>query len=248
MTAVVTATRYGPMLVPPNDTYVAQALIRLGEYSPREFDTWRPYLTPDAVVIDGGANLGAHSMAFARACPAGRVIAVEPQRMLAYMLAGSAALNGLGHIDVRNLGLGDTPVTHWMPNLDYGAPNNFGSLRLEHQIPPRPDDVLIQVETIDSWCMHRLDFLKLDVEGCELAALRGAQATIERCRPVIAVEANLDLPGLFAWMRAHQYDVWFHHPPYGSLWPGEESANLLALPVECRLPAPEGDVEQSQAQ
>jgi hypothetical protein len=42
--------------------------------------------------------------------------------------------------------------------------------------------------TIDSLGLDRLDFLKMDVEGGHVAALRGAQETISRCHPLIWIE------------------------------------------------------------
>lgn len=44
--------------------------------------------------------------------------------------------------------------------------------------------------TIDSLGIADLDFLKLDVEGFELPALKGATETIGRCRPVVMIEEN----------------------------------------------------------
>ena len=38
--------------------------------------------------------------------------------------------------------------------------------------------------------VNRIDLLKIDVEGFELEVLRGAQRTIERCKPVIYCEVN----------------------------------------------------------
>jgi hypothetical protein len=38
--------------------------------------------------------------------------------------------------------------------------------------------------------LHRVDFLKIDVEGFELEVLRGAKRTIERCKPLIYCEVN----------------------------------------------------------
>lgn len=48
----------------------------------------------------------------------------------------------------------------------------------------------VTVVPLDDYGLHNLDFLKLDVEGSELAALRGATETIQRCRPVVMIEVK----------------------------------------------------------
>jgi FkbM family methyltransferase len=50
------------------------------------------------------------------------------------------------------------------------------------------DGATIAVTTVDGLGLEDLDFLQLDVEGYEMAALEGALETIERCRPVIQLE------------------------------------------------------------
>ena len=51
MTAILTRARHGLYLVPPYDSYLSKALIRMGEYAPEEFNTWRPYLPVEGVVV-----------------------------------------------------------------------------------------------------------------------------------------------------------------------------------------------------
>ncbi len=46
----------------------------------------------------------------------------------------------------------------------------------------------IPMHTLDSFCLRDVDFIKIDTEGYELNAIRGAKETIERCRPVMVVE------------------------------------------------------------
>jgi FkbM family methyltransferase len=46
----------------------------------------------------------------------------------------------------------------------------------------------IPLRTLDSFALDRVDLLKIDCEGTEGDVLRGAVATLTRCRPVVAVE------------------------------------------------------------
>jgi len=51
----------------------------------------------------------------------------------------------------------------------------------------------VPMATIDEFELPVCDLIYLDVEGYELFALRGARATLARCRPVVAVEINKHL-------------------------------------------------------
>jgi FkbM family methyltransferase len=241
VTAVVVRTAYGPMLVPPNDAYVGQSLIRMGVFSPIEFEAWRPYLPWGGVVVDAGANIGAHTMAFSAAVgPEGRVVAVEPQRQLTHMLCGSLALNGTPNVIVKNIALGRERGVVRIPLLDYAGPNNFGGL----EVGQFSEGEAIGVAPLDEWNMERLDFLKIDVEGYELNVLHGAKETIARCQPVLSVEADREpnVPATLAWLRLNGYRAWWHRPLLGPLFPRVVSVNLLALPRSREdLPVPEGD-------
>ncbi len=46
----------------------------------------------------------------------------------------------------------------------------------------------IPMTTLDALDLQDVDLLKIDVEGYELFVLRGAEATLARCRPVVVVE------------------------------------------------------------
>lgn len=248
MSAILARSVFGPMLVPPYDEYLAKAIIRNGEYCPAEFETWRRYLPLGASVVDIGANFGAHTIAFAdQVGPRGRVLAVEPQWQLYAMLCGTAALNHAVNVRAKWCACGASEGTVRIPELDYLAPNNFGGLELgesEVRVGAARGETVAR-ETVDSWRLSRVDFIKIDVEGMELDVLRGAYATIEACRPVLAVEADREdkVIGLYTWLRMNRYRLWWHRPKLGALWGNVVSQNLLCLPVEKDLPEPTGDVE-----
>lgn len=55
---------------------------------------------------------------------------------------------------------------------------------------------------------HTVGFLKIDVEGMEMDALRGLEATIRTQRPVIFIEVDdRNIVGFNTWMSEHRYDV-----------------------------------------
>lgn len=244
MSAVVASTRWGPMLVPPYDAYVGQALIRLGAYCPAELIAWEPYIPPDGVVVDAGANLGAHTLPLAlRVAAGGFVIAVEPQTQLYRMICGTLALNPLPNVHVKHAALGRERSLVRIPRIDYTAPGNFGGLELSRSIDGVDGDD-VQCLPLDAFNLERLDFIKIDVEGWELDVLHGGAQTISRCRPVMSVEADREqnVPATLGWLRLNGYRAWWHRPALGPLWPRTVSVNLLCLPRDREdLPVPTGD-------
>lgn len=48
----------------------------------------------------------------------------------------------------------------------------------------------VDLRTLDSFNFTDVDYIKIDVEGDELAVLQGASDTLSRCRPLIVVEQN----------------------------------------------------------
>lgn len=241
MTAVLASTRWGPMLVPPSDEYVGQALIRLGQYAPAEFATWIPYLPVGGVVLDVGANMGAHTVAFAAAVgTGGHVFAIEPQRMLYYMLCGTLALNHVLHVHAKHAAAGREIGQINVPLLDFGAPQNFGALALRDAFPEDAPTEPVPVIPVDALQLQRLDFVKVDVEGMELDVLHGAEQTIDAHRPVLSVEADREQNVLatLAVLKRHGYRAWWHRPPLGPLWPRMASVNLLAVHTARELPDP----------
>jgi len=197
---VVLDSVYGHFIVARTCAFQAEALVKTGrthiEDELRNIFAVVDTLPPGAVILDGGANIGFFTIPVAqRVRDRGiRVIALEPQRQLYQALCGSVVLNGLEQVYVHNRALADQPGEAQLPALDYSVAQDFGMVRLQTPDPQAPvehacmRDQRVDVVTIDSMDLPRLDFLKLDVEGHEVPAIQGGLQTITRHRPWIWVE------------------------------------------------------------
>ena len=234
----LTHARYGLCLYNRNDLYIGRSIEQYGEFSEGECDLFRQLLRPGAVLVEAGANIGAHTLALSQiAGPTGRVIAFEPQRVIFQTLCANVALNSLLNVDCRWQAVGATAGTLLVPALDYEKENNFGGLGLgDHQ-----RGASVPVTTIDSLKLERCDFIKADVEGMELDVLRGAADTIRRFRPLLYLENDRreKSPALLSHLLESGYRVYWHLPPmynplnyYGNaanIFPHLVSVNLLAV-------------------
>lgn len=155
----------------------------------------------EVVAVDGGANIGVHTVEFAKHMYGwGRVLAFEAQELVFYALAGNVALNNCANARARLAALGEKSGEIRVPELDPFLPASFGSLALrDHADNPfigqeilydREAGNAVPVITLDSLELERVDLVKLDIEGMESEALRGGRATLERHRPILHVEAN----------------------------------------------------------
>jgi FkbM family methyltransferase len=130
------------------------------------------------IVLEGGANVGAYTMLFAQwVGPGGHVFAFEPVPSIAVLLRRQLRLNRIeGRVTVIEAALEATSGESTLV-----APGLLGINR-----PALPDDrpdrqIRVAAMTIDDFCEARgvsPSVLKLDVEGAELAALRGARRTL----------------------------------------------------------------------
>ena len=160
----------------------------------------RKHFGNGVVAIDGGANIGVHTIEWARHMHGwGRVISFEAQEFVYYALAGNVALNNCINASVRLSALGEKPGELAVPVPDYFKPASFGSLEMRksgntefigQQISYDAAACnTVPMVNLDSLALSRLDLIKLDVEGMEVEVLRGAQSCLRQHRPIIVVEA-----------------------------------------------------------
>ena len=141
-------------------------------------------LAPDAVVADIGAHIGVVTVLLAGLCPKGHVYSFEPAPESHGHLTVNVAANGLDNVTARRSAVSDTDGEI---SLEYDADYPGGS-------HVGPGGSAVPSVRLDTWArdegLDRLDLVKLDVEGVELAVLDGAAETLHRFRPIVVVECN----------------------------------------------------------
>lgn len=147
------------------------------------------------LIVDGGANIGNHTVFFAGVIGA-EVIAFEPQPFNYEFLDANVHLNRLEEkVDIRKTALGDQPGRI---SLVQALPGNYGSFTADMALVKPHDGQVdfgtsfdVHVSTLDAELDHyksAISIIKLDLEGMEIDALRGARSVIRESMPVIAVE------------------------------------------------------------
>ncbi|WP_192248448.1 FkbM family methyltransferase [Mesorhizobium caraganae] len=152
--------------------------------SPQQFMPERQWccdhIRPGMTVVDCGAHHGMMTLIFANQVgPAGRVIAYEALPANADVIRANVILNGLKNVIVRPVGVGSR-------SDELGYNSNHGNIIVD--MSPG-DAVKIVALDNDLPAETRVDFLKIDVEGFELEALRGMRNVLAM-RPIVDLEIH----------------------------------------------------------
>ncbi len=147
---------------------------------------------PGQTVLDIGANFGVFTKLFSQIVgPQGSVIAFEPVPKTFRTLAAGVERLHLHNVQVVNKAVSDQVGTVLM-SVPQFAENKGENLYESHitSLPDSPDAFAVGALTIDSLDLSRVDFMKIDVEGHELAVLRGSRKTLQKYHPTLMVEVT----------------------------------------------------------
>jgi FkbM family methyltransferase len=154
-----------------------------------EYKAFRSAMRPGGVALDVGANAGCYSLLLGQwARPSGKVFAFEPAPETFAGLSRHIELNHLGDIVTAV----QAAVSDRCATASFLAHEHQGMNRLVGQEEAQDAAQVVQVPTvtIDEFCAREKilpDFIKVDVEGFELAVLRGARETIKACGERLAL-------------------------------------------------------------
>lgn len=180
--------------------HMASQIFWFGSYSRDVLRVVAERLRPGHVFFDVGANIGEVTLAAAkRVGPAGAVYSFEPMEEIHRKLAAHVAANGHANVRRMSCGVSDragrSAIYAGSARYPDGSQHDgLGTLfaaegrgRLVSEVELTTVDEVVRREGLG-----RLDGIKLDIEGAELAAIRGAADSLERFRPWLVVEVGRD--------------------------------------------------------
>jgi FkbM family methyltransferase len=221
-TALATARIGGATLCLDLGTPTGLGLYRYGYRGP-ELEAILGCLSAGDAFIDGGANVGLFAIPAARRVGTrGRVLACEPLREASRLISMSAATNGFDQLEVIEAALSDSEGTRTFYAMPAGggtssfSPDDSG-LGTAVSVATTTLDALVRARALD-----RVALVKLDVEGAELAVLRGATELLSRRQTAFFVEVE---PSHLRRQGAGPYDIFelFHRHGYDCTRVGAEN-------------------------
>lgn len=142
-------------------------------------------IKPGMTVVDCGAHHGYFAVLFGKATgPQGKVFTYELFPENAWTVDMNVRLNRLRNVTVRSVGLSDHAA-------ETRIVIDGGNSRVEADAPINANSTIVNVVRLDDDLPAgtKVDFLKVDVEGHDLQALRGMQAVLAH-RPILNLELH----------------------------------------------------------
>ena len=182
---------------------------------------------PDSNCVDVGCHLGSMLSLLTRTAPDGKKIAFEPTPQSAAWLR-----KRFGDVDLREVAVAEEPgETTFHISTDVPGYSSLGASSAQGAT----EEVQVRVSTLDAELLDGdpIDFLKLDVEGAELAALRGGAAFFAKHRPKVQFECSTSTCEAFGYTPVDLFDLFTGEMDYAVLsLQGALTAELPTLPRE----------------
>jgi FkbM family methyltransferase len=171
----------------PQD-WVISCIKNGGVFEPEVVETAKAYVSPGSTVLDVGANFGQMSVLFSRFVgTGGQVHSFEADPFVYELLQKTLAANNCRNVTAHLGAVYDRPNQHlFYPVQDFTRHPAYGSYGID---PNATAGRTVKTLTIDGLNITTpISFMKVDIQGSDLFALRGAVETIKRHRMPILFE------------------------------------------------------------
>ena len=206
--------------------YYTYELKRFSERDEPDLRVVKKLISPGDHVVDVGANVGWYTKVLAESVGTdGRVYSIEPMSMTFEILSHCVHQLGLKNVELFCCGVSEIAGEAVMeiPSFKKGG-DNFYMARIvsgENRGANGNKRIQVRLRSLDEILLgskSQIKFIKCDVEGHELAVVKGARTVIEKFRPAWLIEVSYDpdeigSPSneLFSILRSYGYKVfWFN--------------------------------------
>lgn len=165
-------------------------------------DLYEKLIQKGSIALDIGANLGIHSLVMsAYVGDKGKVISFEPLKPIYERLVQNVKVNKILNVDIKNIGVSSQMgFLKFDPMIDG---YNIGKGRISDD-----GNMEVEVATLDEVLSNYnlpVTMIKIDIEGHELEAIKGAQKVLKQYQPFLICEINHD---------NYSFDEFKEHIPY----------------------------------
>lgn len=177
----------------PADAYqdgIANTIINGGIFDELVYETASKYIKPGTDVLDLGSNFGQMSILFSRLTKGnGTVHAFEADDFIFEILEKNIAVNGCKNIQTHFGAVHDKSGESLnFPVQDFAELDTYGSYGIDY-LNKSSQTRMVKTLTIDELKFERpVSFMKVDIQGGDLFALKGAVRTIEKYKMPIIFE------------------------------------------------------------
>lgn len=168
-------------------------------------DWCKQFMDTTKTFLDIGAHTGTYAVTLSDCF--NKVYAFEPQKMTYYALCGTVCLSNKYNVECINSGLGSVnQIGNNILNIISidGGGSTVGDV--SNNLILRKET--ININTLDSYNIDNIGFIKIDIEGNELNALKGGEETLKRSNyPKILFECNEYVAELFEYLESLGYEI-----------------------------------------
>lgn len=185
-----------------------------GTFEPESMVAWRQAVGPGLVSIDVGAYTGLYALVAAKA--GAHSVAFEPNPVVFARLRANIARNGLSVAAYLQAASDKVERRPFYTRHDMTSAGRFKARE-------GADEIAVDCVQLDivAFPRGRIAAIKIDVEGAELAVLRGAAKLIAQHRPLVIAEALTD---------ARRRALVLHMSLLGYDWEEADGRNLVFRP------------------
>jgi len=180
-------TNIGSFYIDTRDKFVGKELAETGDYSPAERGVYQNFISPESNVLWLGAHIGAHVVPLSKQVRS--ITAFEANPETYEIFAQNLEINGCSNVNSFNLAANDVEG-----ELEFvcNSENSGGSKRMPKEMNDMyldKDTKFVNVQAVgldDFLDNHKFDFVFMDIEGSETAALKGMPKILSHAKVVVS--------------------------------------------------------------